>query len=386
VRNCTAMFTDALLCTIMVLCKRPMKEGSGPTVMTTQLADAMERGTRVNDSDLYRVLQVDPAAEAEVIEAAYHRLARKYHPDTREVAGDTTPRMQELNLAWTILRDHERRAQYDRARSLSGLAFPAPLATVPVAPMPAPVSAPVPPPRRGLSRRSVAGVMGGALILAGGLGLSGLTAREYLREQAAVVAPPSAPSVETVAGLTQRARLAVGPLAGTLTYGAASGITTVERADANVSVRDFIAEARFFVPYDSRLGQWDCGFLFRNTGVADQYRLIVSSAGRYQLDLWQDGDTTAIAHGAVTELNHDTLGYNDLRLLVDGERTFFYLNGAYVVTLDTARRLISGDVSVATALYNGDALPNRIMRYERFTVLALDPTQPAGNTASSTMG
>jgi DnaJ-class molecular chaperone len=29
---------------------------------------------------LYEVLQVDPRAEAEIVEAAYRRLARKYHP------------------------------------------------------------------------------------------------------------------------------------------------------------------------------------------------------------------------------------------------------------------------------------------------------------------
>jgi len=360
----------------MVLCKTLRGRSSDQTTVVTLSADATEKGARVDDADFYRVLQVDPSAEAEVIEAAYHRLARKYHPDTREVPGDTTLRMQELNRAWTILRNDERRSQYDRARSLRGFAFPAPLATMPVDPMPAaPVYAPVPaprPPRRGLSRRSVVGVMGGALILTGGLGLSALTVREYLQPQSAVMASPSAPSVETVAGLTQRARLTVGPLAGTLTYGAASGITTIERVDAKVSVHDFIAEARFFVPYDSREGQWDCGFLFRNTGTADQYRLILSSAGRYQLDLWQNAETTTMAHGVVAELNREMPGYNDLRLLVDSGRTFFYLNGAYVATLDTARRLTDGDVSVATALYNGDALANRAMRYERFTVLALD--------------
>src|SRR3954463_9996134 len=33
------------------------------------------------EADLYRTLQVDPLAEHAVIEAAYRRLARKYHPD-----------------------------------------------------------------------------------------------------------------------------------------------------------------------------------------------------------------------------------------------------------------------------------------------------------------
>ena len=32
--------------------------------------------------DPYKILQVDPEAEDEVIAAAYRRLARKYHPDT----------------------------------------------------------------------------------------------------------------------------------------------------------------------------------------------------------------------------------------------------------------------------------------------------------------
>jgi curved DNA-binding protein CbpA len=31
--------------------------------------------------DAYKVMQVDPEAEGEVIQAAYRRLARKYHPD-----------------------------------------------------------------------------------------------------------------------------------------------------------------------------------------------------------------------------------------------------------------------------------------------------------------
>ena len=41
--------------------------------------------------DPYKVLQVDPEAEDEVIQAAYRRLARKYHPDladTPEAAAD----------------------------------------------------------------------------------------------------------------------------------------------------------------------------------------------------------------------------------------------------------------------------------------------------------
>ncbi len=66
-------------------------------------------------SDYYKILQVDPLAEAEVVEAAYRRLARKYHPDV--YAGpDAAERMRELNLAYSVIGNAAKRRAYDLAR------------------------------------------------------------------------------------------------------------------------------------------------------------------------------------------------------------------------------------------------------------------------------
>lgn len=65
--------------------------------------------------DPYKVLQVDPEAEREVIEAAYRRLARKYHPDVSPDP-DSPQKMIAINQAWDQLRDPVRRAAVDRAR------------------------------------------------------------------------------------------------------------------------------------------------------------------------------------------------------------------------------------------------------------------------------
>jgi curved DNA-binding protein CbpA len=67
--------------------------------------------------DPYKVLQVDPEAEDEVIAAAYRRLARKYHPD---VAGgaEAAARMAAINAAWEIIGDPARRAEFDRRRAV----------------------------------------------------------------------------------------------------------------------------------------------------------------------------------------------------------------------------------------------------------------------------
>lgn len=72
--------------------------------------------------DLYKILQVDPAAEPEVVEAAYRRLALKYHPDVSQ-APDAAERMRDLNMAYAVLGDAGKRADYDRGRSaVSGAA------------------------------------------------------------------------------------------------------------------------------------------------------------------------------------------------------------------------------------------------------------------------
>jgi curved DNA-binding protein CbpA len=87
--------------------------------------------------DLYEVLQVDRAAEPEVIRAAYRILARKYHPDF----GGDARLMASINEAWAVLGDPARRAAYDaepqaldERSSDKAASQPSPVAPVPTAP------------------------------------------------------------------------------------------------------------------------------------------------------------------------------------------------------------------------------------------------------------
>lgn len=82
-----------------------------------------------SNQDLYAELQVDPAADPEVIEAAYRRLVKKHHPDLNGGRLEASERMKRLNAAYDVLRDPERRHAYDRVRH--------PRADVPVPPRPA---------------------------------------------------------------------------------------------------------------------------------------------------------------------------------------------------------------------------------------------------------
>jgi curved DNA-binding protein CbpA len=74
--------------------------------------------------DHYKVLQVDPEADPDVIQAAYRALARKYHPDVSGT-GEAAIRMTAINAAWQVLRHAEKRDAFDKQRAQRvGLAAP----------------------------------------------------------------------------------------------------------------------------------------------------------------------------------------------------------------------------------------------------------------------
>jgi hypothetical protein len=103
-----------------------------------------------DEVDPYKTLQVDREAEDEVIQAAYRRLARKYHPDLAESA-EAAARMAGINAAWELIGDPEARRAYDRSRAG---ASPAPGSTGPVTAAPGASGSPSPArgPRTGTPR------------------------------------------------------------------------------------------------------------------------------------------------------------------------------------------------------------------------------------------
>ena len=81
------------------------------------IAESLRRRSPMPElPDHYKVLQVDSEAEEEVIQAAYRRLAQKYHPDVA-ASEEAAARMSAINGAWAVLRDATARAAYDAERA-----------------------------------------------------------------------------------------------------------------------------------------------------------------------------------------------------------------------------------------------------------------------------
>lgn len=77
--------------------------------------------------DYYKTLGVARTASAEDIKKSYRRLARKYHPDVSKEK-DAEKKFKEVQEAYEVLKDPEKRAAYDQLGSdwKSGQAFRAP--------------------------------------------------------------------------------------------------------------------------------------------------------------------------------------------------------------------------------------------------------------------
>lgn len=65
------------------------------------------------DRDYYEILGVGRDASESELKGAFRRLARQYHPDVND-APDAEDRFKEINEAYAVLSDADRRAAYDR--------------------------------------------------------------------------------------------------------------------------------------------------------------------------------------------------------------------------------------------------------------------------------
>ena len=64
--------------------------------------------------DYYKTLGVDRSASADEIKRAYRKLANKHHPDKNKDDATAAEKFSQVNEAYEVLSDKEKRAKYDR--------------------------------------------------------------------------------------------------------------------------------------------------------------------------------------------------------------------------------------------------------------------------------
>lgn len=63
--------------------------------------------------DYYGIIGVAPGASEEEIKSAYRRMAKKYHPDAHPGDRECERKFREINEAYGVLGDSEKRKKYD---------------------------------------------------------------------------------------------------------------------------------------------------------------------------------------------------------------------------------------------------------------------------------
>ena len=75
------------------------------------------------DKDLYEILGIKKEASEGEVRKAYLKLAKKYHPDVNPGDSVAEQKFKEVNLAYEVLKDEKKRAQYDQMKAMGANPF-----------------------------------------------------------------------------------------------------------------------------------------------------------------------------------------------------------------------------------------------------------------------
>lgn len=163
---------------------------------------------------------------------------------------------------------------------------------------------------------------------------------------AAAVASAIAPATQTARAKTDADRLAEAEAAvqsmesqATLAYGPTSGAldphtdSTASCAESNLTLHNFIVFARFYNPSPAAQNSWEHGIAFSNEGVGTEFIFSIRSTGEYALRL--SGRSFYIENNNTTDLiDLSRAGDNTLKLYVQDDTAYLYINGLYADTMD----------------------------------------------------
>ena len=146
----------------------------------------------------------------------------------------------------------------------------------------------------------------------------------------------------------------------------------IEWEEIGTPTRNFIAYAEFANPYDVGIGGWDYGFLFRYSGDDVFHAVVVSSDGDWTHFLDNGGIDPAHHQSGNIALNFGVNARNTIHLIASRGVGILYVNDAKVAELDLSGHTASGEIGVATGIYQGYVVEGYNTQYYEFQVWSLD--------------
>jgi hypothetical protein len=170
----------------------------------------------------------------------------------------------------------------------------------------------------------------------------------------------------TVAVMSEGAEEIFGPDSGELS---SEEDSSLEKACAEVNVRNFIVRARVFNPTGGGR-EWDYGITFREDADGNSYRFIISYASRWFVAVFDQAATSFSNAGTGSVPNMDLRrgGFNDIVLTVQDDLTIISVNGEFLTPVKTVEIINEGEICMSTDNINTWESDGRSFVYENFTI------------------
>jgi serine/threonine protein kinase len=148
--------------------------------------------------------------------------------------------------------------------------------------------------------------------------------------------------------------------------------TFIEEYASETKYTNFIVTSTFMNPYGTSTGTFDYGFMFRNLGGNDQFRLPIAESKGWEL-AFHTGETEGVMvnSGTVSNLAVGVGQSNNVTLVALEEKGWLLCNDSLVSELDLSSSLAEGTVSVASGLYTGNEIPGYSTDFSNFVVIPL---------------
>ena len=148
---------------------------------------------------------------------------------------------------------------------------------------------------------------------------------------------------------------------------------TIKAYRTGVQVSNMVVDATFTNPYSSQVGEWDYGFIIRNTSPGNFDVVTVSSRGKWSHWIRRNGDSDSDEYlgSGLVDLDLSTRGSNSIKVVALDGRGWLFVNDEFVENLKLDESDNRGGVSVVTGATNGHEVEGESTRFNDFAIKEL---------------
>ncbi|MEA5079881.1 MAG: hypothetical protein VB013_15050 [Anaerolineaceae bacterium] len=190
--------------------------------------------------------------------------------------------------------------------------------------------------------------------------------QELFLETPTITLSPSSGLQKSMDQIMDKATLISEPENDSIKHNPSDSIIHAKKIDDNIA--NFVVDATYTNPYSAARSAWDYGFMFRDTGWNQHYRLIIDSNKRWLFKLRDGEDTLIIDSGKLNNLNLGDGERNRIVLICLNDVGYFSVNGVPIAKIDLSAKQQAGHLYLAISMQNEEKIVGAETPYSNVSV------------------